>query len=112
MFIRPELSAVWMRQIPTATAAAMHYPLDTHLVGRFRHIENRQKAPEPSYDALADPHGMSGGAAWLLVGNQCYFAGVVTKWENDANAGHLIATRTTFLPTMLAQAMAEIPDPC
>jgi hypothetical protein len=111
MFIEPQLSAVWIRQIPAEVVAAMHYPLETHLTGRFRHIETRQNALEPGPDALDNPHGMSGGAAWLVVGDKLCFAGIVTKWDTDGNAGHLIATRTVFLPTMLAQALVDIPDP-
>ncbi len=108
MFIDPELAAIWIKQVSIDVAAKLGFPFDTHLVGRFRHAETRHLAPNPVID---NPHGMSGGAAWLVVSDKLFFAGIVIRWDQDGNAGHLIATRSVFLSDMLNQALREIPDP-
>ena len=110
MQIEPQMSAIWLRQITAEGAATLGYPTNTHLVARFRHAANGPMALAEGRGVLTDVHGMSGGAAWLLLGDQMHFAGVVTKWHKDGNAGHLIATRTVFLPSMLDQAIETIPD--
>ena len=98
-------------RLTAEAAAALNYPINTHLVARFRHAANGPGTLAEGRGVLDDVHGMSGGAAWLLIGDQMHFAGIVTKWHRDGNAGHLIATRTVFLPTMLDQAIETIPDP-
>jgi hypothetical protein len=110
MQVEPLLSAVWLRQVSKAEAAGLHYPTDSHLVGRFRHAANRTLESLSGRGVLEDVHGMSGGAAWISVEGRMQFAGVVTKWLNDGNAGHLVATRSAFLTEMLDRAVATIAD--
>lgn len=112
MQVEPFLSAVSLRQVSEEEAAGLHYPRNSHLVARFRHAANRTHELPSGRGMLDDVHGMSGGAAWISVEGRMQFAGVVTKWLNDGNAGHLVATRSVFLTEMLDLAVATITDPC
>jgi len=105
MFVEPERVAVWTKQIPGRTAAELGYPIETHAVGRFLHAATRHLQEIASF---TNPKGMSGGSVWQLVGNRLLFAGIISRWDQDGNRGHLVATRSFILRDLLSRAAVTV----
>lgn len=95
MHLDAKTAIVWTHQVveDEASAPALKSPLQTHLVGRFRHKATRIVDGARSEAALDDPSGMSGGVAWHIIDCRADLGGIMTRWNPDGHGGHLIATR-------------------
>lgn len=93
-----------LRQVDAKEASDLGFPMESHLVGRFRHPETRPPNLDQSKGALDDPHGMSGGAVWHISRGTAAFVGINIRWNPDGNAGQIIGTRASLLGPMLEAA--------
>ncbi len=102
-WVEHEPVAIPLRQVETEEAAGLGFPLEDHLVGRFRFPRDHAKVDETKTPLV--PAGMSGGAVWHSTDAAITFAGVVTRWNQ---AGHLIATRGRHLLPLITEAHARL----